>query len=200
MSQLFASGGQRIRASALALPVTIQGWFHLGLTGLISLQFKGLSGVLHCLPVCIFLNELCGRKAKAVHHSRLWLSAQGEYDQLCSFLRLKGCEGFSSPLDTSLSLSRAQSLNCVWLFYDPMDGSPLGYSVHGISQASILEWVAVSSSMGYSWPRDLHVCSLHCRQVLYYWANGEAPCPSLFTCKSHQHRGISFCLHPCWSV
>ena len=39
MSQLFTAGGQSIGASALAsvLPMTIQGWFPLGLTGLISL-------------------------------------------------------------------------------------------------------------------------------------------------------------------
>ena len=39
VSQLFASGGQSIRASASAsvLPVNIQGWFPLGLTGLIFL-------------------------------------------------------------------------------------------------------------------------------------------------------------------
>ena len=47
MSQLFASGGQSIRVSALAsvLPVNIQGWFSLRLTGWISLQSKGLSRV-----------------------------------------------------------------------------------------------------------------------------------------------------------
>ena len=47
MSQLFTSGGQRIGASASAsvLPMNIQGWFPLGLTGLISLLSKGLSGV-----------------------------------------------------------------------------------------------------------------------------------------------------------
>ena len=45
--QLFASGGQNIgvSASASVLPVNIQGWFLLGLTGLISLQPKGLSRV-----------------------------------------------------------------------------------------------------------------------------------------------------------
>ena len=44
MSQFFASGGQRIGASASAslLPMNIQGWFPLGLTGLISLLSKGL--------------------------------------------------------------------------------------------------------------------------------------------------------------
>ena len=47
MSRLFASGGQSIGASASAsvLPVNIQGWFPLELTGLISLQSKGLSRV-----------------------------------------------------------------------------------------------------------------------------------------------------------
>ena len=47
MSQFFASGGQSIRASASAsvLPMNIQDWFPLGLTGLISLLSKGLSRV-----------------------------------------------------------------------------------------------------------------------------------------------------------
>ena len=43
MSQLFASGGQSIRASSSVLPMSIQGWFPSGLTGLFSLQSKGLS-------------------------------------------------------------------------------------------------------------------------------------------------------------
>ena len=45
MSQLFASDGQSIGAPASAsiLPMTIQDWFPLGWTGLISLQSKGLS-------------------------------------------------------------------------------------------------------------------------------------------------------------
>ena len=47
MSQFFTSGGQNIGASASAsvFPMNIQGWFPLGLTGLISLQSKGLSRV-----------------------------------------------------------------------------------------------------------------------------------------------------------
>ena len=48
MSQLLASGDQSIGASASAsvLPMSIQGWFPLGLTGLISLQSKGLLSLL----------------------------------------------------------------------------------------------------------------------------------------------------------
>ena len=45
MSPLFSSGGQIIRASASVLPMNIQSWFPLGLTGLVSLQSKGLSRV-----------------------------------------------------------------------------------------------------------------------------------------------------------
>ena len=37
---------------------------------------------------------------------------------------------------------------------DPMDCSLLGSSVHGILQATILEWVAISFSWGCSWPRN----------------------------------------------
>ena len=45
MSQFFTSGGQGIgtSASVSVLPVSIQDWYPLGLTGLISLQSKGLS-------------------------------------------------------------------------------------------------------------------------------------------------------------
>ena len=47
MSQLFASGGQSIgvSTSVSVLPMNIQDWFPLELTGLISLLFKGLSRV-----------------------------------------------------------------------------------------------------------------------------------------------------------
>ena len=42
MSWLFSSGGQSIGTSVSVLPMNIQGWFSLELTGLISLQSKGL--------------------------------------------------------------------------------------------------------------------------------------------------------------
>ena len=47
ISRFFASGGKSIRVSASAsvLPVNVQDWFPLGLTGLISLLSKGLSRV-----------------------------------------------------------------------------------------------------------------------------------------------------------
>ena len=44
MSQLFTSGDQSVGASVF--PMNIQGWFPLGVSGFISLQFKKLSRVL----------------------------------------------------------------------------------------------------------------------------------------------------------
>ena len=38
--------------------------------------------------------------------------------------------------------------------WNPMDHSPSGPSVHGISQARILEWVAIPFSRRSSRPRD----------------------------------------------
>ena len=51
MCWLFTSGGQSIEASASVLPVNIQVWLPLGMTGLISLQSKRLSGVFSNITV-----------------------------------------------------------------------------------------------------------------------------------------------------
>ena len=59
--------------------------------------------------------------------------------------------------------------------HDPMDWSPPGSSVHGIFQARILEWVAISYSRGSSRPRDgTHVSGIG-RQMLYHQATWEGP-------------------------
>ena len=58
-----------------------------------------------------------------------------------------------------------------------MDCSPSGSSVHGISQARILERVAMPSSRGFSRPRDqTHISYICCTGswVLYHWATWEA--------------------------
>ena len=56
--------------------------------------------------------------------------------------------------NSKLCVLRAKSLQSCPTLCDPMDCSPPGSSVHGISQARILEWVAISFSTGSSWPRD----------------------------------------------
>ena len=56
MSSLFTSGSQSIGASASVsvLPMSIQGWFPLGWTGLISLQSKGLLRVFKLMIIPYF--------------------------------------------------------------------------------------------------------------------------------------------------
>ena len=89
---------------------------------------------------------------------------------------------------------------------DPMDCSPPGSSVYGISQARILEWVAISFSRGYSQPRDLTCISCaSCvgRWFLYHWATREAlfsysvqfgsvaqSCPTLCDPMNHSSPGL----------
>ena len=70
--------------------------------------------------------------------------------------------GFLNVIITALCL-----LSTVQLFFDPMDCSQPGSPVHGISQARILEWVAISSSRGSSQPSDGTYVSCVGRQILY---------------------------------
>ena len=65
-------------------------------------------------------------------------------------------------------------LSRVPLFFDSMDCSPPGSSVPRISQARILEWIAISSSRGSSWPRDWTHASCIGRRILYHSATREA--------------------------
>ena len=69
----------------------------------------------------------------------------------------------------------AKSLQLCPTLCDSMDYSPPGSSVHGISQARILEWVNSSSARGSSWPRDGTLSLLLGRQIVYHWATREAP-------------------------
>ena len=51
-----------------------------------------------------------------------------------------------------------------------MNCSPPGSSIHGVSQARILKWGAISFSRGFPWQRDSTRISCFGRQILYCWA------------------------------
>jgi len=72
---------------------------------------------------------------------------------------------------------------------DPMHCSPPGSSVHGFSQARILEWVAISFSRGSSWPRDQTWVPCTTGRFFTDWATREA---QMITCLN----GISVLLIP----
>ena len=87
MSQLVASGGQSIgiSASASVLPMNIQNWFPLGLTGLISLQSKGFSRVFsntHFRSInSSILRFLYGPTLISLHN--YWKNHSFDYTDLC---------------------------------------------------------------------------------------------------------------------
>ena len=65
-------------------------------------------------------------------------------------------------------------LSRVWLC-DPTDCSLPGSTVHGILQARILEWVAISFSRRSSWPRDWTWVSRIVGRCFTIWATREVP-------------------------
>ena len=62
--------------------------------------------------------------------------------------------------------------SCPTLF-DPMACSLLGSSVHGIFQARVLEWVAISFSRGIFPTQGSNRSLPHCRQTLYHLSHQE---------------------------
>ena len=97
-------------------------------------------------------------KGKATHSSTLAWRIPWMYS-LWSLQRI----GYNWAIFTftfcSISSSNAYLVGClllshVWLFCDLRDCSLSDSSVHGISQARILEWVAISFSRESSQPRD----------------------------------------------
>ena len=90
-------------------------------------------------------------KFRLIDSSLMWLYIYLKFLITCFFMQLK--------------LFVVQPLSCVQLFC-----SLPGFSVHGISQARILEWVAISFSRVSSWPRDPTQVSYIGRQILCHWA------------------------------
>ena len=70
----------------------------------------------------------------------------------------------SHPYTTAGKTVKVKVKSCPTLC-DPVDCNPPGSSIHGILQARILEWVAISFSRGSSQPRDQSGVP-HCGQTL----------------------------------
>ena len=81
--------------------------------------------------------------------------------------------------------------NCIWtiqpelvcmlaaeswpILWNLMDCNPPGSSVHGLFQAMILEWVAISFSKGAFPTQGLNSGLLHCRRILYWLGHQGSP-------------------------
>ena len=94
--------------------------------------------------------------------------------------------GYFWPLGPSLSSWKEKesevAQSCPTLC-DPMDCNPPGSSVHGILQARILEWGAISLSRSSSLPRDWARVSCMAGRRFTVWATSEGPVSSWLPCR-----------------
>ena len=105
-------------------------------------------------------------RASRPHSPLVQLKPDGEGAHQCSFRPASGAQSWKGQWGTAQHLPRghtvcaelavvgAQLLSHIQLFCNRMDCSPLDSSVHGILQARILQWVAISFSRESSRPRD----------------------------------------------
>ena len=149
---LVASGGQSIEISAAVLPINIQSWFHSRLTGLISLLSKGRSRVLP--NTMIWRHRFFSIQPSLLSNSHI---------HTCVYVCVCVC--------VCVCVLVAQL--CLTLC-NPTDYSPPGFSVHGILQARILEWIAIPFSKRTSHLRDQTLVSLITGRFFTVWATGKS--------------------------
>ena len=122
MTQLLTSGGQstEVSASASVLPMNIQGWFSLGLTGLTSLLSKGLSRIFSSTTVqkhqLFTLRLLYGLTVTSVHD--YWEDNSFNYTHtllakwcLCFLISCLGLHSFPSKKQVSYNFMAAVTLH-----------------------------------------------------------------------------------------
>ena len=85
---------------------------------------------------------------------------------------------FQDCIKELVHLQSACLFSHVWLC-NPIDHSLPGFSVHGISQVRVLEWIAISYSGASSRSRDRTPNSCIGRWILYQWATRK----SLYMCQ-----------------
>ena len=91
--------------------------------------------------------------------------------RLCitSFWKRKSeCLLMSCSMEVKVSVTQSCLTLC-----NAMNCSPTGSSVHGIFQARILDWVAISSSRGSFWPRDQTWVSCIAGKFFTIWTTRE---------------------------
>ena len=116
-----------------------------------------------------------------------------------------------SLMNCSISIpttTTTKSLQSCLTLCNPIDSSPLGSSIHGVFQARILEWAAISFSRGSSWPRDETRVSHTAGRLFTIWANRESRDPQAVSQKparssqrftSEKARGPSGSLRGTWN-
>ena len=103
------------------------------------------------------------------------LRKQRVIDFVCSAFALLSDEKleFTNVILILILKSESEVAQSCLTLCDPMDCSPQGSSVHGILQARILKWVAISFSRGSSWPRDQTQVSRIAGRRFNLWSPGK---------------------------
>ena len=140
VSLIFVSDGQSVGASTSAsvLPINIQGWFLLGLTGWISLQSKGLSIVFSSTTVQ--KHQFFSIQPSLWPYSRIydsWKNHSFDYTELCRPrpIKPKPGEPYANPpfyIHFWKKCLCAQSLQSCLTLCDPMGCGLQGSFIHGI--------------------------------------------------------------------
>ena len=125
----------------------------------------------------------------------LWIQIEYIYDALLKivslgtslavqWLRLHASNTGGSGPCWRTKIPHAGMLNLCPALCDSMGCSPPGSFIHGVFQAKILEWIAISYSRGSSQNRDrTHVSYISCmgRQVLYHSCHLGSPMCQIYT-------------------
>ena len=159
MSQLFSSGDQSIGASASVLPMNIQGWFPLGLTGWISLQSKGLSKV--------FSSATVGKPQFFSAQPSLWSNSH-----ICTWLLEKPQLWLDGPLSAKWCLCFSCSLYSLGheISYSREGREPYHFSSwhwvkQWIEQVKQVKWVCKSNSLLLVIVVECKLCGYMCMCV-----------------------------------
>ena len=157
-----------------------QGWLSWGLWCLcgcsrqVDTRVKEESS-LTTMPNHSLVGASHGQGCHGQHRTRVGLLKLILNSQRCSSISASSFSLFSfldsNRVSPSLCACMLSHFSCVWLFCNLLDYSPPGSSDHGILQAGILEWLAMPSCRGSSWPSDwTHISYLCCigRQVFYH--------------------------------
>ena len=179
---LFTSGGQSIGASASVLPVNIQGWFPLELTGLISLLYgkvkvKESKVTQSCPTLCDPMDcSLPGSSVQRIFQARIleWVAVSSSRGS--SWSRDRNQVSHTAGRQTLYHLSHQGSPSEVKVAQScPTLCDPMDCIVHvWIIQAIILEWVAFPFSRGSSQPRGQSQVSHIAGGFFTSWAIREA--------------------------
>ena len=124
----------------------------------------------HALPQGINSGLLNYRQI--IYH---WATSEGLIHRQCYWIKNPWSTCWAQLLDSFWGCCSSCSVAKLCpTFCDYMDYSLPGSSVHGISQARILEWVAISFSKRSSLPRDWTPISWIGSWILYHWATSGA--------------------------